>query len=505
MGSPTDESVMPSRLLEIQPVHNTVRLVEVKEAQRYALLSYCWGGDQGTKTTKSNLASHRHGVGINGLSQSIRDAVQVARLLQIKHLWVDALCIVQDDPTDLIQELGKMARIYQNGTLTILAGGTASAQTRFLQPRERPDHRYKLKIRLPCGKVVHILLDHHQEAYSENLCVLDTSDPVTSRGWIFQEISLSQHLLYFSASQLTFFSPRGVYTDGGMPFHGFRYKSPQFGPLFLGQTREDKIKRSFDHWLQIIDTYCKMKITESDDKLPAISAVAQEFGIAFLNTIEGPVSYKAGLWAQHMPLNLLWGNDSSGTIEPRPPYRAPTWSWASVGDHVITSRYELVNSRHPARYNANILQCDVGLVSDFGPYGRVLGGTLKIEGMIKDIPEYTIEAQCAVLLDPAYHMGPFYAANDVLEANMSLSSKSLTKSEVALMLIIRMPETEAEMDDERSGRDANNGFSSLILRKQDGPEVHSRLGVLHAFVPDPLAENVQNWQASFQRKSVTIL
>jgi hypothetical protein len=84
---------MPKRLLKIEPDSDTIYLLEPTKPHNYALLSYCWGGDQSTKTTVSNLSSHRRGIRISTLSQTIRDAIDVTKLLEIEYLWVDALCV----------------------------------------------------------------------------------------------------------------------------------------------------------------------------------------------------------------------------------------------------------------------------------------------------------------------------------------------------------------------------------------------------------------------------
>jgi hypothetical protein len=86
------ERSMPKRLLKLDSEDGMVFLVAPERTQTYALLSYCWGGDQSTKTLKSNLESYRRGIRIETLSQSIQDAVRVSKLINMRYLWVDALC-----------------------------------------------------------------------------------------------------------------------------------------------------------------------------------------------------------------------------------------------------------------------------------------------------------------------------------------------------------------------------------------------------------------------------
>jgi hypothetical protein len=84
---------MPKRLLEVSIEGDVVRLLDVTKAHKYAVLSYCWGGDQKTKTITSNLMQHKHGINVQTLPQTIQDAIDVTRRLRLEYLWVDALCM----------------------------------------------------------------------------------------------------------------------------------------------------------------------------------------------------------------------------------------------------------------------------------------------------------------------------------------------------------------------------------------------------------------------------
>lgn len=83
---------MPKRLLKIEFVGNIVRVTKTAYVHKYALLSYCWGGDQESKTVLSNLKSHERGMANEALPRTIRDAIEVTRCLKLEHLWVGTLC-----------------------------------------------------------------------------------------------------------------------------------------------------------------------------------------------------------------------------------------------------------------------------------------------------------------------------------------------------------------------------------------------------------------------------
>lgn len=62
------------------------------------------------------------GIREDGLQKSVRDAVEVTRMLGFRYLWVDAFCINQDCDSDKGREIGKMATIYKNAAVTIASG-----------------------------------------------------------------------------------------------------------------------------------------------------------------------------------------------------------------------------------------------------------------------------------------------------------------------------------------------------------------------------------------------
>ncbi len=74
----------------------------------YAALSYVWGGDQPGKTTTLNIKAHFEGIALRDLPTTLRDAVQVTREIGLRYIWIDSLCIVQDDKQDQGVEIAKM-------------------------------------------------------------------------------------------------------------------------------------------------------------------------------------------------------------------------------------------------------------------------------------------------------------------------------------------------------------------------------------------------------------
>jgi hypothetical protein len=93
-----DESFVPSRLLSIGSISgvSTIKLcdpVHSTEPVEWAALSHCWGGGHPLSLTTSTIEQRKSGISIDELPATFRDAIQVARHLKIKHIWIDSLCI----------------------------------------------------------------------------------------------------------------------------------------------------------------------------------------------------------------------------------------------------------------------------------------------------------------------------------------------------------------------------------------------------------------------------
>jgi hypothetical protein len=137
----TSDSILPARVIDVgSSTDSFVRLhisQHLEEGQCSAL-SYCWGGPQRHITTNSNIEAMKAGIPLDALPLTIKDAISVTRDLGLRYLWVDSLCIIQDNEKDKIHEIEQMGNIYKRSTVTIAAANTTSAQDSFLFDRPFP-------------------------------------------------------------------------------------------------------------------------------------------------------------------------------------------------------------------------------------------------------------------------------------------------------------------------------------------------------------------------------
>jgi hypothetical protein len=106
---------------------NMVKLIEPEGVTgKYFCLSHCWGPEQIITTTRTNLQAHKREIPLNSLPKTFRDAVLLTKRFGIAYIWIDSLCIVQDDNNDWKIESAKMERIYREAQLTIAATRSSS-------------------------------------------------------------------------------------------------------------------------------------------------------------------------------------------------------------------------------------------------------------------------------------------------------------------------------------------------------------------------------------------
>jgi len=123
-----DSSLMGLRLIDVFDM----RIVERPWSTKYFALSYVWGGVQQLCLLKSNrdvlagkgALSQR----ISLISRTVRDAIEFVRLLGDRYLWVDCLCLTNDDQEELNKGINSMFKVYDEAYATIVAANGDSAE-----------------------------------------------------------------------------------------------------------------------------------------------------------------------------------------------------------------------------------------------------------------------------------------------------------------------------------------------------------------------------------------
>ncbi|KAH9215479.1 heterokaryon incompatibility protein-domain-containing protein [Leptodontidium sp. 2 PMI_412] len=174
-------------------------LVELQGPCRYLALSYVWGGVNGVRLTSSTKASLMKEGALQTirhiLPRTVQDAIELVNALDERFLWVDALCLVQNDTVDMRSGIEVMDLIYEKASLCIIAasGDTANAGLPGVRWGSRLVTNHAEQIQPGIKLAVYNELDRILRPLAYN-----------RRGWTFQEQYLSRRALYFTDDQVYF-------------------------------------------------------------------------------------------------------------------------------------------------------------------------------------------------------------------------------------------------------------------------------------------------------------
>jgi hypothetical protein len=291
-----------------------------KDNFRYVCLSYVWGKvEQPMLNQKTFKRLAKVGILFRmDLPQTIRDAITLTRDIGERYLWVDCLCLFQDDEVYLQKQIEQMHLIYRQAYLTIIAAAGSNSNSglpgvRGSTCKREPHHIADVgPIQL---SAIHI--KPHGEL---------RKSVWNSRGWTFQEeICASRRLIFtkslvlFSCAEATWREefPERISVNQVMRYAYPLY--PAFGPP--NPRRTDGEKEDILRWYSIVlQNYLSRRLTNSEDILKAFSGVT-----SLLSDVLGNVFW--GLSENHFHQAICW--HSFGEQVPlKKREKFPSWSWA---------------------------------------------------------------------------------------------------------------------------------------------------------------------------------
>lgn len=347
----------PSRLLSINSY--PVRLVVTDDwtsTPRYATLSHSWGSQKFETLLLANLEQMQSCIPGESLTKTFADAIEIARAAGLDYLWIDSLCIIQDDHKDWVVEAAKMTSVYSGSSLNI-AASSARDGTEGCFPKPR-GHLWGF-VHEVCVKGKMGLLEF-MPAWWYDLYVEKAH--LNSRAWCVQEKILAPRTLHCSNHGL-YWECRTARASEDFPngFSGVVYDVHEQSMLMHP---EQQVPLG---WPPVVEWYSACDLTYPGDKLVALSGVAR----AIMDKTRD--QYVCGLWRKDLHNQLCW---KALDPQPRPLYRAPSWSWAAVdGGITFDKQYTRCIGGH--------IYSRVRIVSvenaDADPCGAVVHGMLMLD------------------------------------------------------------------------------------------------------------------------------
>lgn len=332
------------RVVDVQEY--CIKSVTESTTCRYIALSYVWGRAKMVKLLYSNMKRlmGRNGLFevVHALPQTITDAIEVVKAMGERYLWTDALCILQENTTESLEQISYMDRVFSGAICTIVAAQGATANSGIEGIRQhyvpevgQPASQQRKLQQVQVGLKGDLSLIAPLPAQNHQL-----DDSVWNlRAWTFQERLLSRRLIVFTHGQMIWHCRRMIcredmsVEDSGVPYPPLQWLSlkPQHMGMDTGSKWIDgsteitrygttRLVRSavFAEYTRVIEEYTHRKISYESDVLNALAGLLHIFSRFFrCKTL-------LGLPETLLDVALLW--KPTRQLQRRSGF--PSWSWA---------------------------------------------------------------------------------------------------------------------------------------------------------------------------------
>jgi hypothetical protein len=288
--------------------------------------------------------------------------VEVTRALGIQFLWIDSLCIIQDDPEDWERESKRMEKVFASAYCTIAATSAKNSSEGFLRRKPVQKHECLLDGQTvdesdththnvakayglhsapsrpapQCVRLSDRNTDNEFHIYattsSENFGQDVEEGILNSRAWVYQERALSRRTIHFAKSQ--------TYWECGSIIRSECLNDWSEQLNWLGDSNfpqaasrlDPKVSDSmFEH---ICTQYSSLDITNLEDRPVAIQGLETRLAM-FYNT---ETAY--GIFQCFLARSLFWQRDGDTPMQPIKfrNRKVPSWSWMAYSGKIRYGR-----------------------------------------------------------------------------------------------------------------------------------------------------------------------
>ncbi|KAE8823051.1 hypothetical protein PTNB73_10368 [Pyrenophora teres f. teres] len=332
---------LSARILAIQELGRENYIVKLISTDRidlhnepYLVLTHVWGGIEIRCKTTGDKVSLYQDIGINfdTLPKTFQDAVRVTAAIGFQYLWIDSLCIIQDDKGDWERESAKMSAIFRAGTITLSATVSENSHGGCgLKSTLAPVMRFR-----NIGGRGPDFAARETAAFGQSPSIVMNSElrhaPVNTRAWILQEKVLSGRILHAMDSQFVWQCGGVTESEDGI---AELENQKGNGPVTTAWPGTDPVLQTTKllvryeinrRWWITVSDYSRRSLTKPSDRYAAMAGIVQLHQELYCDT---PV---VGLWRNDIALHLSWDayrpRNMTGALR-EPATRRPSWTWMS--------------------------------------------------------------------------------------------------------------------------------------------------------------------------------
>ena len=405
--SSTEGIQQPTRLMEIKSTITgeiSIHLVETDpdDSYKYIALSHSWAASRPLKTDRYNYAEYKDDIPWEKLSTVYQDTITLAKALHVSYVWIDSLCIIQQDAEEWGREAHRMGSVYSNAFLVFVALGDELAlekdpiETFTIQGVEKESGQ---EVYMSTNINIRRKIEHDNLVNSANDST--ASQSWFSRGWCFQERLFATRLLHFGGGleDITFECNTHLKCECGGVDHLLKSQRGQLTSLWChtkaqfthdfdavakvpaNDMDDDELLKARDDllamYIGLCEDFSSKKFSFTDDSLPAMDSLTSKLG-PYLGT------YHAGLWEHNILIGMQWESFDATDSHRYTPCCAPSFSWASCTGGAIwyfdpkSLLADLDNREFAEVVEVLTIPADPNI-----PYGKVIFSGITIRGYAK--------------------------------------------------------------------------------------------------------------------------
>lgn len=291
---------------------------------RYVALSYVSGKRSPCCLEKRTLEQLKRDGALDDvfpdMHKTIRDAISFTRSLGERYLWVDILCLTQDDPLDVSVGIEMMNSIYQGSFFAIIGASGVDADAGLpgvSGPRKVSQHVGQLN---PQAKM----------AITRNLHWHLKRSFYNQRGWTFQELVLPRRAIIFIDDKLYFRCMMANWCEETFADLLTHWQDPEDGKICprVPESDDDNLG-AWCAYQQLCESYSTRDLRFDGDSIRAMTGLLRPLSTGLVSWLS------EGLPVYYLDISLLFAS-VAGNLRRRPGF--PSYSWAGWSGPIVWPR-----------------------------------------------------------------------------------------------------------------------------------------------------------------------